>query len=234
MCYNHRMPSKNVIKLYIENGYYHIYNRGVEKRIIFQDDQDYKVFLTYLKVYLNPPRRPGHRNVIIKNKTFKTYTRPLNNYHQQLELLAYCLIPNHFHLLVRQNENRIIESFMRSLLTKYSVYFNKRYDRVGPLFQGPYKAVLVENDNQLLHLSRYIHLNPATTKVSPLYALRRGYSSYADYIGKRNTPWLKTKQILSFFKTAQRTNLRDLLSYQSFVEDYIHDPKETLGEITID
>lgn len=237
MCYNHPVPSKNVIKLYIENGYYHIYNRGVEKRIIFQDEQDYKVFLTYLKVYLNPSRKPGNRSVIIKNKTFKTYTRPLNNYHQQLELLAYCLMPNHFHLLVRQNGNRIIESFMRSLLTKYSVYFNKRYDRVGSLFQGPYKAVLVENDNQLLHLSRYIHLNPATTnttKDSPLYALHKGYSSYADYIEKRHTLWLKTKQVLSFFKTAQKTGLRDVLSYQSFVEDYIHDPKETLGEITID
>ena len=228
------MPSKNVIKAYIENGYYHIYNRGVEKRIIFQDEQDYKVFLAYLKVYLNPPTKPGNRIVIIKNKTFKTYTRPLNNYHQQLDLLSYCLMPNHFHLLVRQNENRIIESFMRSLSTKYSVYFNKRYDRVGSLFQGPYKAVLIEHDNQLLHLSRYIHLNPATTKVSPLYALHRGYSSYIDYIGKRHTPWLKTKEVLSFFKTAQKTGLRDVLSYQSFIEDYMHDSKETLEEMTID
>ena len=225
------MPAKNVLKSYIENGHYHIYNRGVEKRTIFQDAQDYKVFLNYLKVYLNPPTQPENRSVIIKNKTFKTYTRPLNNYHHQLELLAYCLMPNHFHLLVKQNKNRVIESFMRSLSTKYSVYFNKRYDRVGPLFQGPYKAVLVENDNQLLHLSRYIHLKPATTKDSPL---RITYSSYADYLERKQTPWLKTEPILSFFKTAQKTKHRDMLSYQSFVEDYNHDPKETLEDMTLD
>jgi len=120
---------------------------------------------------------------------------------------------------------------MRSLSTKYSVYFNKRYDRVGPLFQGPYKAVLVENDNQLLHLSRYIHLNPVTTKDSPL---RITYSSYADYLERKQTLWLKTEPILSFFKTAQKTKLRDMLSYQSFVEDYNHDPKETLEDMTLD
>src|SRR4030067_3065177 len=120
---------------------------------------------------------------------------------------------------------------MMCVTNNYSLCFKYGYDRVGPLFQGPYKAVLVENDNQLLHLSRYIHLNPATTKDSPL---RITYSSYADYLERKQTPWLKTEPILSFFKTAQKTKLRDMLSYQSFVEDYNHDPKEALEDMILD
>lgn len=211
------MPSKNVIKNYVEDGYYHIYNRGVEKRTIFQDSQDYKVFLKYLKVYLEPVKEPAEKSVKIKN------------HHQKIELLTFCLMPNHFHLLIRQKDKISMENFMRSLLTKYAVYFNKKYDRVGSLFQGPYKAVLIENDGQLLHVSRYIHLNPS--KVSPL---QNSYSSYSDYLGKRETSWLSTKPILSYFKTAQRTSLKDILSYQSFVEDFAHKAKESIGNLAID
>ena len=227
--YTFKMPGKNAIKSYIENGFYHIYNRGVEKRTIFQDKQDYRVFLHYLKLYLSPPDKTKGQTVKINNTIFKTPRRPLNNYHQKLELLAYCLMPNHFHLLVKQKKSRTIEFFMRSLLTKYSVYFNKRYDRVGSLFQGPYKAVLVENDNQLLHLSRYIHLNPYA-KDSPLHL---AYSSYADYLGIRKTSWHNSNTILSFFKTAQKTSLKDVFSYQSFVEQYSKE-QISIEELAID
>jgi putative transposase len=223
------MPAKNVLKTYVDEGYYHIYNRGVEKRKIFLDDQDYKVFLKYLKLYLDPPMEIPFRTVTIGNYTFKAPAKPLKNYNNQLELLAYCLMPNHFHLLLKQKPRDTIEFFMRSLGTKYSTYFNKRYDRVGSLFQGPYKAVLIENDDYLLHLSRYIHLNPV--KDSPLHM---AFSSYADYLGKRNTSWINTKTILVYFKTAQKTNFKDILSYQSFVEDYIQDPKELIAGLTLD
>ena len=118
---------------------------------------------------------------------------------------------------------------MRSLATKYSVYFNKKYNRVGSLFQGPYKAVLASDDIYLLHLSRYIHLNPG--KDSPY---RMAYSSYPEYLQKRNTSWIYTKDILSHFKTAKKTSLKDMLSYQSFVDDYFQDPKEMVGELAID
>lgn len=223
------MPAKNVLKIYVEEGYYHIYNRGVEKRKIFIDNQDYKVFLKYLKLYLDTLPETPPRKVTIGDYTFQAPAKPLKNYHDQLELLTFCLMPNHFHLLVKQKAKNTIEMFMRSIGTKYSMYFNKRYDRVGPLFQGPYKAVLVENDNQLLHLSRYIHLNPV--KDSPLHM---AYSSYADYLGKRNTSWINTKTILSYFKTAQKTTFNDILSYQSFVEDYAQDPEEPIADLALD
>lgn len=213
------MPAKNILKLYIENSYYHLYNRGVEKRIIFQDNQDYRVFLSYLKTYLSPLKGAKEK------PTGRPRQRPLNNYHQQITLLSYCLMPNHFHLLLKQKPTEGIERFMRSLGTRYVQYFNKRYERVGPLFQDTYKAVLVETDNQLLHLSRYIHLQGI---------LLGSYSSYADYLGKRKTEWLQPEEILSFFKTAQRTSLKDILSYESFVEDYQQPPPEILGELVLE
>lgn len=231
------MPAKNVLKLYIENGFYHLYNRGVEKRIIFQDDQDYKVFLKYLKVYLEPPQSPEKRIAKIGNLSFTAPQRLLKNFHKEIELLVYCLIPNHFHLLIKQKSPRSIESFMRSLLTKYSTYFNKRYQRVGGLFQGTYKAVLIENENHLLHLSRYIHLNPVKhpdVKDTPLHTLRNSYSSYPEYLGQRKTDWIKTDFILSFFKSAQKTHLKDILSYQSFIEDYLEGAEKILGSLVIE
>lgn len=228
------MPAKNVVKIYVEDGFYHLYNRGVEKRDIFLDDQDYRVFLHYLKVYLSPPP-------VKKEEPFKTLPlqRPLNNFYQKIVLLAYCLKPNHFHLLLRQKPANGIEDFMRSLGTKYVQYFNKRYDRVGPLFQETYKAVLVESDEQLLHLSRYIHLNPlGENEDKKDYPLKRiildSYSSYAEYLGKRRTFWVEPKEILRFFKTAQKIHLKDILSYQSFVEDYAFDSKEYLGDLVLE
>lgn len=226
------MPAKNTLKPYIENSYYHIYNRGVEKRIIFIDEQDYRVFLSYLKVYLSPEDlRKGDSFTNIPRR------RPLNNFYQKIDLLAYCLMPNHFHLLLKQKPADGIEKFMRSIGTKFVQYFNRRYDRVGPLFQNTYKAVLIESDEQLLHLSRYIHLNPLgdNKKESPLQArLLSVYSSYADYLGKRKTLWVQPKEISSFFKTAQRTNLKDILSYQSFVEDYSQPSEELLGDLILE
>lgn len=226
------MPTKNVRKNYLENGYYHLYNRGVEKRIIFQDDQDYKVFLSYLKLYLEPPNPPKERLVNINNTIFATIERPLKNFNNEISLLAYCLMPNHFHLLVKQKSLKGIASFTQSLLTKYSTYFNKRYERVGPLFQGVYKAVSIDEENYLLHLSRYIHLNPThDAKVRPL---RSTYSSYGDYLGERKTGWLNTELILSFFKNSRKVGYVNALSYQSFVEDSQNDPQETLGSLTLE
>lgn len=234
LCSNNSVPAKNVVKTYSQNGYYHIYNRGVEKRIIFCDKQDYKVFLSYLKVYLEPPPPIEIRNEAIGDYTFMAPKRPLNNFNQEIELLCFCLMPNHFHLLIKQKSLKSIKTFMQSLLTKYVLYFNKRYKRVGTLFQGIYKAVLIENEGYLLHLSQYIHLNPTKHSYVKVQPLHMAYSSYGDYLGMRKTSWVKTDLILSFFKTAQKTSLRDILSYQSLVEDYLEEPDENLSKLTLE
>ena len=145
-------------------------------------------------------------------------------------------MPNHFHLMIKQlADPKAIIRFMRSLTNAYTAYFNRKYDRIGPLFQGRYKAILVEQEPYLLHLTRYIHLNPqelSTPSRSDL--LKYPYSSYADYLGKRKTDWLHPEEILGFFKTAQRASLKDILSYQSFVEDYAQDSKQMLKELTLE
>lgn len=226
------MPQKNVLKTYSKGSCYHIYNRGVEKRTIFKDKQDYAVFLGYLKEYLSPPQDKEKliKQFTLKGESFKGLPRQPKNYSNEIDLLAYCLMPNHFHLLIKQNSDRAIENFMRSLLTRYSVYFNKRYDRVGSLFQGPYKAVLVNEESYLLHLSRYIHLNPSEYSKN----LVDNYSSYSEYLGKRNTTWIKTEMILSFFSQSTNDFNHDYLTYQNFVEDKIVNSRDLLGKLCLD
>jgi len=226
------MPSRNIVKIYVSNGIYHVYNRGVEKRNIFEDKQDYGVILKYLKEYLSPPPKPEDLKTIfnLRGGTFKGIRRQPKNYNKQVELMAYCIMPNHFHLLIKQNTDRVMIDFLRSLLTRYSIYFNKKYDRVGKLFQGHYKAVLVTEDNYLLHLSRYIHLNPSEYTDN----LEDAYSSYADYLGLRKTEWVKPDLILNFFNKEVAPEFKKLVSYKDFVENYSKDSAEILGRLTIE
>jgi putative transposase len=242
------MPAKNVIKLYVENGWYHLYNRGIEKRDIFLDEQDYKVFLHYFKRYLTQS----------SDLVDEIKPRFKNDLFDKIQLVSYCLMPNHFHLLVKQAEKNTIIDFMRALSNSYTHYFNQKYQRIGPLFQGAYKGILINEEPYLLHLSRYIHLNPLeiynpaeSGEVKPrtrFHLVDYPYSSYGEYLGLRKTEWIHPDEILSFFKTAQRTSLRDCLSrlpspggeatgrqaYQSFVEDYEQDPREIIGTFAID
>jgi putative transposase len=226
------MPQRNTIKVYLDNGFYHIYNRGVEKRDIFVTEQDYKVFLKYLKEILSKP--PDINKIItiftLQGASFKGIPRQPKNYFDQVKLLAYCLMPNHFHLIIQQTEKFLIEKFMRSLATRYSMYFNKKYHRVGKLFQGHYKAVLIDNDNYLLHLSRYIHLNPQEYTKDLINA----YSSYAEYLGIRKTTWIKTDLILSFFKKSTLPGANNINTYKKFVENYKKDSTKIIGKLTLE
>jgi putative transposase len=128
------MPSRYSIRLFAENTIYHVYNRGVEKRKIFLDEQDYKVFLNYLKEYLSPKLKPEEiirKEFNLKDRIFKGVSRQPNNYCEQVELLAYCLMPNHFHFLIKQTEDKnSLTNFIHSLLLRYSMYFNKKYEKI--------------------------------------------------------------------------------------------------------
>ena len=123
-----------------------------------------------------------------------------------------------------------LKSFMTSLLTRYVMYFNKKYDRVGGLFQVVYKAVLITEDVYLLHLSRYIHLNPSEHTND----LKKAYSSYAEYLGLRKTKWVKPEIIRKFFDKQVIPEIQKISSYKNFVEKYKKDSKEVLGQITLE
>ncbi len=200
------MPSPGVLRNYQEDGYYHIFNRGIEKRPIFLDEQDYQIFLYYMHVYLLPLEK-----VLLKypDLPLRLYSKNLN---KKVALVAYCLMPNHFHLLLQQKEIDGASKFLKQLMNAYTAYFNKKYLRTGGLVQGRFKAVLIDSDEQLLHVSRYIHLNPLIANLVTDLVLYK-WSSYPAYINERRGELCRTDIILADFSHGS--------SYQQFVADEV-------------
>lgn len=230
------MPHRNTIRHFTEGGIYHVYNRGVEKRNIFLDEQDYAVFLHLLKYYLSPINLEDiHPLMEFQNFTI-VRPRPLANIEKEVNLLAYCLMPNHFHLILQQISMSGVTKLIRRIATTYSMYFNKRYKRVGYLFQGRYKASLIESDYYLLHLSRYVHQNPLDLPgMTRSNLVSYPYSSYSYLLGNRHASWVKPDFILSFFNRKNMPpSLNKYPSYQEFVEKTEIDSRETLGNLALD
>ena len=230
------MPARNSIKQYQENGYYHIYNRGVEKRKIFLDQQDHSVFLSYLKEYLLPKdekglyEKLGKPNLSPRERDKIIKTLRLNNFSDEITLLAYCLMPNHFHFFIKQKSSGSIDKFINSLGTRYTMYFNKKYDRVGSLYQGVYKAVQITEEAQFIYLSKYIHKQALSSSRLQGEALEAQPSSYGEYLGIRKTEWISPQEVLSYFSKSNPT-----LSYQSFVtENQAEDEVITLDKIKLE
>ncbi|HCQ31145.1 TPA: hypothetical protein DIU27_02025 [Candidatus Collierbacteria bacterium] len=228
------MPAKNVIKEYEAGGYYHIYNRGVDKRTIFEDYKDYKTFLSYLQLYLDPPLQ-NQSEFDLRGLSPQVKVSPskvLKNYWGDIRLLAYCLMPNHFHLMIQQKSEKGIDNFMRSLSTKYVRYFNTRYKRIGPLFQGIYKAVKISDEYQFVYLSKYIHRNPLgllTCEDNPRRLSEYKFSSYGNYLHLFSQTWINTSEILELFSIWNKSS-----SYSSFVEDGNTDDIAIIAPLTID
>lgn len=192
------MPSKNIVKQFASDGYYHIYNRGVARQNIFTDDEDRAVFLSLFKRHLS--LRPS------KDR----FGREFAHLTDKVDLLAYCLMPNHFHLLVYNITDRGIAEMMQRLMTGYAMYYNKKHTRVGGLFQGTYKASLILEEAYLLHISRYIHLNPLDLNED---YQRYPWSSYPYYLGAATAEWLHADKIMKM------TNFSPA-SYKKFMADY--------------
>lgn len=212
------MPSRNAIKTYVPHSFYHIYNRGVEKRKIFLDEQDYSVFLSYFKVALSEMIDEDTKTEAFSSLEEARLRR--ENFHKDIELSAYCLVPNHFHLLIYQKENaHAITELMRSVMSGYVRYFNKRYERVGSLFQGRYKASLIDQEAYLWHISRYIHLNSLDKNIE---SADDEHSSYPYYMGLKSANWIHPERILKLHED-------DLEDYATFVNDY-RGQKELIDE----
>ena len=186
------MPGKHTIKPNLPDAFYHVYNRGVAKSPLFLDRQDENVFLSYLQTYLLPRNvdilRQKLADPAISSREKERFINAmqLKNFSGQVEMVAYTLMPNHFHFCLLQHNSGKLEQFMRSLGTRFAMYFNRRYNRVGSLFQGVYRAVYIDRDEYLLTLSRYIH---EQAKWHP--------SSYGDFIGSTRTPWVHSEHVLN-------------------------------------
>lgn len=194
---------------FVNNEFYHLYNRGVDKRKIFLHRGHYKRFIqTIHHLLVTGSAHPGS----IHDQSLALFSK--------LSFIVYCLMPNHYHFLVRQLQDGGMTEFMHRLSTSYTKYFNQNNERTGRLFEYTFKAVYVETDEQLLHLSRYIHLNPLLAGLVDDLPMHP-WSSYPDYIGVRNGNLCQTREILGFFARDKPT--RD---YEQFVLDQIDYAKE--------
>ena len=187
------------------NGeFYHVYNRGLEKKDIFTKNRDYSLFIDtffYYQIQNPKPRFSNYRH----SKLF-----PVDSSKKIVDIVCFCLMPNHFHLLIKQLKDGGITEFMRRFILSFIKYRNLKYKHQGPLLNGPFRAVRMESDEQLVHVSRYIHLNPLVSllvKDLNLYS----WSSYKTYIDLENNPAIAKDEILSFFKSPKE--------YQKFVLD---------------
>ncbi|MBX4189185.1 transposase [Candidatus Parcubacteria bacterium] len=157
----------------IAGEYYHLYNRGVDKRKIFQSHEDLSRFFQSMQEFnVLDPIGSIFENSFADNKSKKG--------DQLLNIVAYCLNPNHFHLLVKQTQDNGISEFMKRLSGGYTLYFNNKYARTGSLFEGKFKSVHIDSNTYLLHLSAYINLNNRLKgkKVEP------SQSSWEEYLGR--------------------------------------------------
>ncbi len=202
---------------FVNEEIYHIYNRSVETRDIFSDDEDRFRFIHDLFEFNDeaPAVNLYYKKSSLQFQSYEAKLRKIEREPRKIlvDILVFCLMPNHFHLLLRQIKENGIPEFMHKLGTGYTNYFNQKYKRSGSLFQGTYKAVLVEKDAHFIHLPYYIHSNSLDIKF-PEWREREiknykevmeflenyRWSSFPDYIGKKNFPSVTQREfLLDFF-----------------------------------
>jgi putative transposase len=187
------MPRRN-IQLF-QGSYYHIYNRGAVRQPIFREERNYAYLL----------------------RLMKQVAADCN-----LSIIAYCLLPNHYHWLVRQDGDTSAGTLPKRVFGSYSQAFNLAYSLSGTLFQGPYRAILVDSDVYIRHLCRYIHINAvkhgiaATPEAWP-------YSNYHEWIGLRTDTLVDQQFIHDYFETSQQ--------YRAFVHEYLVDRAELADDL---
>jgi len=217
------MVTRSVV--FAEGEYYHLYNRGVDKRTIFQNHSDYERFreLLYLS---NSKDLINVRDIKGSQQDIYSYLRT----DPQVAIGAYCLMPNHFHILLTPLVPGGVSKFMNKISTSYSMYFNKRYDRSGRLFEGSFKARQAGNDVYLKYLFSYIHLNPVKLLQSDWkengirdgleawhFATGYNYSSLADYLGSdRNESRILDSALFPHYFRNQSDLKSELLEWITF------------------
>lgn len=213
-----------------DGQYYHVFNRGIARQPIFHDKLDYQQALLALSYYrfqapllklsrFKELAREERENLMMKLQTLdKTYVK----------IISFVLMPNHIHFLLQQSGAGGITTFMSKFTNSYTKYYNTKYQRIGPIFQGLFKAVLIETDEQLLHVSRYIHLNPLVSfVVKEEQFLTYPWSSLPDYLNG-TSDIVSLNPVLGHFSS--------VTNYQQFVLDQVEYGKqlELIKHLTFD
>ena len=217
-------------------GFYHIYNRGTEKRNTYMNDYDYLRFLIYLTI-LNDDKNERTRTIRDLSASWQGSTLPKERRALLVDVVAFALMPNHFHLLLQQKQEGGISKLMQRLNTAYTMYFNEKYARSGVLFQGRYKCKEVDSEDYLLHLINYIHLNPLDIVESGWeergirnmhktkdFLEKYRWSSYQDAIGVSNFPHTITLPLL-------RKQTGSPATYKNFIEKWCLDDLEGISDL---
>ncbi|MEA3398645.1 MAG: transposase [Patescibacteria group bacterium] len=223
--------------------YYHVYNRGVDKRRVFVDKKDYLRFMRSLREFND---KKVYGGLFIKDKIKKLNqdkrgSASLEEAEPLVDIICYALLPNHYHFLLRQRIDNGISTYIHKLITAYTMYFNYKHKRTGGLFQGKFKAVSIKTDEQLLYTSAYINGNAEIHKICQ--AEDWNWSSYLDYLGvrketeslrfeeanRRDSVSADTKIILKEF-----TNIDDYQEYVSGVIKNSSGIKEELKQLEME
>jgi|SRR3990167_3452723 len=188
--------------------YFHVYNRGLDKRKVFLSEVYFERFLltTMLARLKNAPAanlyfKQQKLGLLPKESEIENRWGP-----PVVDIIAYCLMPNHFHFLLKELTDQGVAKFMQRLGNAYTKYFNAKELREGRIFTFKYKFVPVENDEQLIHLTKYIHLNPHTsskTKLPKEKTHEYPWSSMKNYISKKNDLYCQSEEVLSFFSSTK-------------------------------
>ncbi len=207
----------------VQGEYYHIYNRGNSKQKIFQDREDYLRFISLL--YISNSSESFNLYDLNRDTNFNVYG--IERINCLVDIGAFCLMPNHFHILIIEKADGGISKFMQKLSTSYSMYYNKKYKRTGGLFEGKFKSQHAENDRHLKYLFSYIHLNPIkliqkdwkeggikNKREALNYLNRYAFSSYLDFVGEKRVQnrILNTKAFPEYFPN-QNSFTKEILEW---------------------
>ena len=212
---------------FVNGEYYHIYNRGVDKRTIFECQKDLDRFFLSMKEFnILAPIGSIYENFLAKarekkqTKKFGNSVPKLLKEDELVGFICYNLLPNHYHFILQQLIDRGITKFMHKLSLGYTNHFNKIYKRSGSLFQGEYKAIHIDSNEYLLHLSAYVNLNYQVHNLEKFggRASKLLKSSWGEYIGENKENFCKKDIILHQFGSA--------LDYKNFAEDSLKRIKE--------
>lgn len=206
--------------IFATEEFYHVYNRGTDKRKIFSEEKDYTRFLESMVEFnvLEPIGSLFENSFRKKHQLGGSTSKDQATDKRLVNIVAYCLNPNHYHLLLQQVADRGVEKFMQRMGTGYTMYFNNKYERNGALFQGRFKAVHVDSNEYLLHVSAYVNLNDRVHQLGGLTSK----SSWAEYVGKQdNNGGCKKEAILGQFRKPKE--------YIAFAENSLRGTLERRG-----
>jgi putative transposase len=214
------MPAKHTQRSFIEGGLYHIYN-SAKKDLLFKEEEDYKTFLFYLYIYVRPIKS------VLQQYDELPFRLQIKNLNKEVDILTYCLMPDHFHIIVKQTSLQGVQKLLKQVTNAYTEYFNKKYRLTGPVVKGRYKAIVIEKEKHLLELSRYIHLHPVISQISQR-AQDYEWSSMKEFENTSSDAICNKRLILSYFSSN-----KDFVRFTNDIPSHMNS-KDKIEDVKID